>query len=213
MDEKTRHELLKSVYEQHWLHARHVEYERTWFTVVFAIIIAGSATSLTTIDNKELLPLFATYTASIIFVLSILGWFLCLSWRAPFVEHTTLANKMLVIDSWLKEYTPYAPGYESLKFLGISAHELFLYFYALMVGGALFLFLYVGLAILCLWVSIIVSLILSLTIGALWRLWLIRREKKYVQQIGIGYGKYAKKGIPSKSESKKEDDISHDKNT
>jgi len=191
--EKVRYELLKSIYEQHWLHARHVEYERTWFAVVLAIIVAGSVASLATIKNGELLPLFVTYTASIIFVLSILGYFLCLSWRAPFVEHTTLANKMLVVDPWLKEYTPYAPGYKGLKFLGISAHELFLYFYALMAGGALFLLLYVGLAILCLWVSIIVSLILSLAMGALWRLWLIRREKKYVQEVGVGYGTYAKK--------------------
>ena len=91
---------------------------------------------------------------------------------------------------WLKEYTPYAPGYERLKFLGISAHELFLYFYALMAGMALFLVLYVGLAWCYWWVSIVLFIILCV----LWRGFFVRKEKKYVQKMGIGYGKYAKKG-------------------
>ena len=35
-------ELVKTIYEQHWLHARHVENERLWLTNIFAILFAGS---------------------------------------------------------------------------------------------------------------------------------------------------------------------------
>ncbi len=189
MEEKVRIGLLKSIYEQHWLHARHVEYQRLWFTTVFALIVAGSMASLFTVDEK-LLSQFAIYAGFVIFALSILGYFFCLTWRSPLVEHTTLASKMLEADPWLKEYTPYAPGYERLKFLGISAHELFLYFYALMAGMALFLVLYVGLAWCYWWVSIVLFIILC----ALWRGFFVRQEKEYTQKMGIGYGKYAKKG-------------------
>jgi len=35
-------ELVKAVYEQHWLHARHVENERLWFANIFTAILVGA---------------------------------------------------------------------------------------------------------------------------------------------------------------------------
>lgn len=188
MEEKTRHELLKSVYEQHWLHARHVENERLWFTNIFALIVAGLLAFLGTVEDKELLSLFAIYAGCFIFILSMLGYFLCLTWRAPFVEHTTLARKMLE-DLSLKEYAPYTTeAYKKLKGK-IAANKLFLYFYAFMAGGALFLLLYVGVGRMekCpyLWVSIAVSVIVFLVLYLLWRVWFKKKEDKYLEEMGV----------------------------
>lgn len=178
--EKTRRELLTSIYEQHWLHARHVENERLWFTNIFALIVAGLLAFLSTTDGKTL-PQFALFVGGFIFVLSILGYLLCITWRAPFVQHTILADKILE-DSLLKRYSPHPKGYEKIKIGWITAHELFLYFYALMAGVGLFLLLYIGLAKCYWWISII----LSIALGVLWRGWLARREDKYRKKMGVG---------------------------
>lgn len=164
MEEKARYELLKSVYEQHWLHARHVENERLWFTNIFGIIVAGLLAFLSTTDG-EALPQFALFVGSFVFILSTLGYFFCLSWRAGFVEHTTLALKMLEVSP-LKRYAPYtSEAFGKIKVGWITAHELFLYFYALMASGSLFLILFVRLECSIWWISFILFFILC----ALWR--------------------------------------------
>jgi len=81
-------ELLKAVYEQHWLHARHVENERLWFTNIFAVIVAGLLAFMFTSENNGTPNLFAVYGGLLILGLSLLGYFLCLSWRAPFFMRT-----------------------------------------------------------------------------------------------------------------------------
>ena len=170
-----------TVYEQHWLHARHVENERLWMTNVFALIVAALLAFLGNVEDKELFSQVAICAGCFIFIISMLGYLLCLTWRAPFVEHTTLARKMLE-DTLLKGYSPYTSlVYKRIKIGWITAHELFLYFYALMAGGALFLLLYVGLAWCYWWVSIM----LSITLCALWRGWLARREDKYRKKMGV----------------------------
>ncbi len=184
MKEKTKDELLKSIYEQHWLHARHVENERLWFTNIFALIVAGLLSFLATVD-RQLLPLFAIYAGCFIFILSMLGYFLCLSWRAPFVEHTTLANQVLK-DLELKRYAPYTSQvWKRIKLGWITAHELFLYFYALMASMAVFLLLYIGFAIFSWWGGIIVSFTLFVILCALWRGLLARREVEYREDMRV----------------------------
>lgn len=180
MEERARQELLKSIYEQHWLHARHVENERLWLTNVFALIVAGLLAFLGSIEDKELFSRVAIFVGCFIFIISTLGYLLCLTWRAGFVEHTILASKMLK-DALLNRYAPYTSK-DFRKFKVSSAHELFLYFYALMAGGALFLLLYVGLAWCYWWVSIV----LSIALCALWRGWLARREDEYREKMGVG---------------------------
>jgi len=180
MEEKARQELLKSIYEQHWLHARHVENERLWFTNIFVLIVAGLLAFLGTTD-KQLLPLFALFIGGFIFILSMLGYLLCLTWRAPFLEHTTLARKMLE-DSLLEGYVPYTTkAFKKLKGR-ITAHKLFLHFYALMAGGGLSLILYVGLAWSYWWVSLIVALLISCV---LWRWLFKKKEDEYHEKMGV----------------------------
>jgi len=139
MEEKARQELLKSIYEQHWLHARHVENERLWFTNIFALIVAGLLAFLGTVD-RQLLSLFAIYAGGFILILSMLGYFLCLSWRAAFVEHTTLVREMAEQYPELKDYAPYTRPeiYRIIKVGWVTAHQLFLYFYTVIASFALF---------------------------------------------------------------------------
>ena len=166
MEEKTRHELLKSIYEQHWLHARHVENERLWFTNIFALIVAGLLAFLAT-TNNGVLSESARYAGYFILILSIVGYVFCLTLRAPFVAHTEKAKKLLE-DSRLLEYDPYQPEeiYRIIKIGWLSTHELFLYFYALMAGGALYLVLFVGESTKPYWW---VSVILAFVLCVLWR--------------------------------------------
>lgn len=185
MEEREGQELLKSIYEQHWLHARHVENERLWFTNIFALIVAGLIAFLSTVENEELFSRFAVYAGCFIFILSILGYFFCLTWRAPLVEHITLANRMLK-DALLKRYAPYVSEvYKKIKVGWISAHELFLYFYALMAGAALFLLLYIGLAVFCWWLSAIISSIPFFILCGLWRGYLLKREDEYRKEMDV----------------------------
>lgn len=194
MEEKARVELLKSVYEQHWLHARHVENERLWFTNIFALIVAGLLAFLGTTEDKELLPQFAIYVGYFIFILSLLGYFVCLTWRAPFVEHTTLANKLLE-DSQLKKYIPYtSKAYRRIKIGWITAHELFLYFYALMASGGLFLLLYAGLEKPYWWISIILFFILCVSWRGLQVYWNVLKAPWKVLQVGFRGLKVLRKG-------------------
>ncbi len=183
--QREKAENLRALLEQHWLHARHVENERLWFTNIFGIVVAGLLAVIFTAEDPQLSKQFAIYIGFLILALSLIGYFLCKSWRAPFIEHTSLAKKMLEEYPSFEKYTSYGKGYEKLKFLVISAHELFLYFYALMAGGALFLLLYVGVGkgdekSPYLWISIVVSIILFSVLCASWRGYLVKREKEYV---------------------------------
>ncbi len=138
-DERPRMELLKSVYEQHWLHARHVENERLWFTNIFGVIVAGLLAVLFTSDGDGTRGQFAVYAGYLILILSLVGYFLCLTWRAPFIEHTTLANRVLEA-SGLRRYAPYvSEAYRVIKIGWVSAHEIFLYFYGITAGLGLLL--------------------------------------------------------------------------
>lgn len=142
MEEKTRHELLTSIYEQHWLHARHVENERLWLMITFIPAVGGLFTLfylLCTRDNEGgtlwYIPL------ALIVILCGLGYLFCLVWRAPFIEHTTLAREMVEQYPELKEYAPYtrAKIYRIIKVSWITAHQLFLYFYSVTASFALFI--------------------------------------------------------------------------
>lgn len=134
MEEKTRQELLKSIYEQHWLHARHVEYERLWLTTALIPAIGGLFSLLVLLSNP-VIPLVFTI------VVCTLGYCLCLTWRAAFLEHTTLAREMA--EQWpdLKDYAPYTRpriyGIIKIQWRWLSANQLFMHFYSLVATCAL----------------------------------------------------------------------------
>ena len=174
-------ELLRAVYEQHWLHARHVENERLWFTNIFGVVVAGLLAFMFTLENNGTPNLFGVYGGLFIFVMSLLGYFLCLSWRAPFIEHTTLPV-LILKDKELNNYAPYnTEAFRKIKPGWISSHELFLYFYGFMAAGGLCITLQTGLKWPYWWLGILVGVILCL----LWRLLLRKREVYYRRKRGI----------------------------
>ncbi len=97
---KERNELLQSVYEQHWLHARHVENERLWFTNIYMVAVGGLlAYRFVGGDNvfwpwPILVP---------VFILSMAGFFMCHSMGIPFCFHSRAAD-IIQIKEWHLPY-------------------------------------------------------------------------------------------------------------
>jgi len=124
MEEKTRHEVLKSIYEQHWLHARHVENERLWFTNIY-ILIVGVLLAYT--FGKSETSFWSWSILAIIFILSLAGFFMCHSLRIPFVYHTKMADA-IQIKQW---DLPYNYGWYDPPKL-IHFHAVFSWLYIVM---------------------------------------------------------------------------------
>jgi len=190
-----------TVYEQHWLHARHVENERLWFTNIFVIVTGGLLALIGYIlasgagedqPLSWLLPAFLYGTPSLVLVLSIIGYFLCISWRAPFVEHTALLTKMLQeYPGFYIEYGTWARQdlYKLIKLRWITTHELFLYFYGALASMALFFLLTVILheRVNCyLYIAGGLAGMLFISSILVWRKCLRKREEKYREKIGVG---------------------------
>lgn len=96
MEEKTRHELLKSVYEQHWLHARHLENERLWLTNIYMLIV-GALLAYT--FGRGEAGFWPWPILVIIFILSLIGFFMSHSLRIPFYYHSRMAD-IIQIKEW-----------------------------------------------------------------------------------------------------------------
>jgi hypothetical protein len=138
---------LEKVYEQYWLHARHQEIQRLWFTNIYAMIVAGVFAYLGLIEEhltKILILIFLT-------ILSLFGYLMAHSWNLPFVIFSRLAEEIAICEWNLPEkyqrFSKYGKGYEYHKYIGFgkniamrtSAARVFMLFYSLMIGifGAL----------------------------------------------------------------------------
>lgn len=186
MDEKTRIDFLKTVYEQHWLQARHVEAERHWFTTVSVVIVVGLLALLFRIDGagaSSPLDHFLLATGIFILLISIVGYCLCLTWRAGFIAHTTLAKEILQ-DIGLKDYDAYGPGFEQIKIAWgwFTAHNLYLFFYSFLASDGLY-FILEELISKCSWRWLF--LLIPPGIGISVAYWYNRREKRYRRDRGI----------------------------
>jgi hypothetical protein len=84
-------DLVKAIYEQHWLHIRHVENQRLWFTGIFAILCGGSfALMHGGLFDKANWPI-----VGFLVVLSLLGLFFCLRIQMSFNAHKSAAELVL----------------------------------------------------------------------------------------------------------------------
>ena len=89
--ENNEKDLIKAVFEQHWLHARHVENERLWLTNIYAVILAGSLAYMKEDLFKEAnLPLIC-----FLMLLSLFCILFCLKIDSIFKTHTTQAENLL----------------------------------------------------------------------------------------------------------------------
>lgn len=99
MHDQDKIRLLAVIYEQYWLHARHVENERLWFTNIYAIILAGTLTLL----GKPTYSGF--YIAVLVFLisLSMIGMLFSLKVKLIFLWYTRKVFEIM-IDYGLRKY-------------------------------------------------------------------------------------------------------------
>lgn len=163
MEEKARHELLKSIYEQHWLHARHLENERLWFTNIYVLITGGLLAYTFNSNGAHFWP---WPILLIVFILSLAGLFMSHSLGIPFYYHSRMAD-IIQIKEWHLPYhyfyrkTGGKSGFDPSKFIRFS--EVFYLLYSAMSSfsmGFLFYELAHGLSWYWYWEAIVLGLIL-----------------------------------------------------
>ena len=131
-EEANRHENLRSVYEQYYLHARHVENERLLFTNIFAAIVAGI---LAYMSQAGL----TWYACSFLILLSVLGLLMSHALRISFIKYSRMAEIVVRREWKLQDYSvfyakkkaesPYPSGEERAKLIDLS--QIFHVFYIL----------------------------------------------------------------------------------
>lgn len=153
------------IYEQYWLHARHVQNERLWFTNIYAIIVAGSFAimGLTEISTAIKLAI-----VSFLFILSIIGFCLVYTLRIPFLKFALRTELIAINEFNLKdEYRRFFPkeGEIFSKDKLFDMPDIFEFFYSLMSSITIFLLIStMGKVVLALVAAIIVFIILFLII-------------------------------------------------
>lgn len=97
-------EMIKTIFEQNFLHARHVTLERHWFTNIYILVVAGASTFLSLSESAQFLgPVLLS-----LLVFSLLGIFISLKLGAE------LANLHKVNERLMGKY------FEALKcYLGV----------------------------------------------------------------------------------------------
>ncbi len=123
ISEKDRFKLLLAVYEQHWLHARHCENERLWFTNIYAVILAGALS----LFGGSVYSAFGVAVLLSLMSLTVLGLLLSLKIKLIFLWHTDRADEIVRragLEDYLIDVT--RPKTRVQK---ISASTLFVLFY------------------------------------------------------------------------------------
>ncbi len=121
----------KLLYEQYWLHARHVENERLWFTNIYAALVAGVFVILGRLDlSSHNIELVVRLSFLFLFALSLIGFFLTFSWTAAFTLFSRLAQNLARTAFGIPEKFDRF-HYQISK---ISAGSLFQVFYAVLAG-------------------------------------------------------------------------------
>ncbi len=126
-----RRDLVRSIYEQHCAHIRHVENGRQWFTLVFAIIFVGALALLgdrmRDIDNWPLV--------GFLMIFSLFGFFVSLSTQNVLKAYSSAAD-LIPGRHDLKHYLPKFKTNLCYRMLDIS--KLILIFFVLCFSFSLF---------------------------------------------------------------------------
>jgi len=134
---KEKDENLRKVYEQYWLHARHVADERLWFTNIYILVVVGIFVFLQ-IDQ----PLFIRLGVilSVLF-LSVVGFLMCHSLTVHFITYSRTAE-LIQINEWGASYSQFCPkdGRRLTSKIG-SLNFAFYFLYILMSSIFVFLLL------------------------------------------------------------------------
>jgi len=110
-----KRDLVKAIYEQHWLHIRHVENQRLWFTNIFAILCGGSfALMHGGLFDEANWPI-----VGFLMVLSLFGFVFCLRIQDVFEAHKRVAG--LILERYgLEHYLAKYPETVARKFFQLS---------------------------------------------------------------------------------------------
>ncbi len=126
LDEKQA-EFLKFLIEQNWLHARHVENERLWFTNIYFIVVAGILSYLGSSKMSMSDPVFR-YLTVFLLIFAILGAVVTAKLSAEFRNH--VGKIALIFDEKavdLKKYMGFPINSGAWKYLKVR--RTFLLFY------------------------------------------------------------------------------------
>ena len=132
-----KRDLVRAIYEQHWLHMRHVENQRLWFTNIFAILCGGSLIVMRGgLFDEANWPIIG-----FLMVLSLIGLFFCLRIQSVFNAHNSVAE--LILKRYgLEHYLAKYPKTVARKYFRLSL--LFPTFFLLCFCFFLFVLLQIG---------------------------------------------------------------------
>jgi len=129
-----RRDLVRSIYEQHRAHIRHVEYGRQWFTLVFAIVFTGALAimgdRMRDIDHWPLV--------AFLMIFSLFGFFVSLSVQNTLKAYYDAAD-LIPGRHDLKHYLPKFRSNLCHRMLDVS--RLILIFYLFCFSFSLFVLL------------------------------------------------------------------------
>ena len=118
-------DLVKSMHEQHWLHARHVENERLLIVNVFALILAGSVAAY----KDEFFEKSAMPVHAMLMVLAVFCALFSIKIDAIFKGHTQKADSLLQAYGLPAMLDQLVTRHWVNRYIRIS--RFFLYFFAL----------------------------------------------------------------------------------
>ena len=182
------------VFEQYWLHARHVENHRLWLTNLFVIIFAGLLGCMAFIEQTS------SYIPLAGFILSLIGLFSIHATRVPFLRFSRMAETITALELGLGEYRRFfqqeAGSLKETKDKFWSLHRTFIIFYCLAGGGwaALFTHSYISSwGILC-----VIFIIIAAALYSIYKVTFWKKELKVEEELKkLSDDLKAKSGHPS----------------
>jgi len=124
-EDQERAKNLRTVFKQHWLHARHVENERLWFTNIYALVVGGLLAFTWEKAEATSCSPWPWQILVVILLLSLLGLGMCHSMVIPFLRHHTLAQ-VIQLKEWRLPYTDKykLEGYRKVYKGGVYKYEI-----------------------------------------------------------------------------------------
>jgi|GEM_PF-673654 len=123
---------LRKVYEQCWLHARHNENERLWFTNIYALVVGGALAFMSQAGLNWYIP-------SFLIGFSLIGLLMCHALRIPWIKYSRMAEIIMRREWQLADYSVIYPRDEQASTYGsgetkkrFSLHGAFCLFYMFM---------------------------------------------------------------------------------
>jgi len=167
-----RHKNLQVVYEQYWLHARHVANERLWFTNIYVLIVASAFAFMAT-SKSVLINLWLTV---FLLIFSVLGFFICHSLVIHFITYSRM-TELILINEWKIPYRLFFP--EKSQRMVAKAGLNFAFYLLYMLMSSIFASLLIhNLEMFSTYISIGVAIMIFLVLLVIYRLIFKKTENK-----------------------------------